>query len=206
MDVRILIAQLKEVLTKKRSLFSFGFKFAKSTTKSIDMKKVFLFFLLSTVVYASNAQRESRSRTALSSTSHFGIGVEAGLPLGDNGKPYSAVLGGNLQYETMPDTDLGITVSAGYSHWPLKSSYGSGSVGFVPLLGGVKYYFTPAAFFHAQLGAAFGTKTGMGTSFAYSPGVGLKLSPNIDATLKYTGFSKKGETLENVGLRFGFNF
>jgi hypothetical protein len=170
------------------------------------MKKVFLFFLLSSAVYVSNAQRVSRSRTNVSSTSHFGIGVEAGLPLGQNGKPYSAVLGGDLQYETMPDKDLGLTLSAGYSHWPVKSNYGSGSIGFVPLLAGVKYYFTPAAFFHAQLGAAFGTKTGMGTSFAYSPGLGLKLSPNIDATLKYTGFSKKSGTLENVGLRLGFTF
>jgi hypothetical protein len=132
--------------------------------------------------------------------------VEAGLPLGQNGKPYSAVIGGSMQYEMMPDTDIGITVSGGYQHWPIKSTYGGGSIGFVPLLAGVKYYFTPSAFFHAQLGAAIGTKTGQGTSFTYSPGLGLKLSPNVDATLKYTGISNKGGNLDNVSLRLGYNF
>jgi hypothetical protein len=170
------------------------------------MKKVFLILLLTSMVYAGNAQRVSRSRTGSPSTSHVGIGVEAGVPLGQNGKPYSAAIGGSLQYEYMPDTDLGLTLSGGYLHWPIKSSYGGGSIGFVPLLAGVKYYFIPGAFFHAQLGAAVGTAKNQGTSFAYSPGIGLKLSPNVDATLKYTGFSTSGGTLENVGLRLGYNF
>ena len=173
------------------------------------MKKLFLLLLLTSSVYAAQAQRVSRSRTAAgtsATSSHIGIGLEAGLPVGENGKPYSAVLGGSLQYEWKPDVDLGITASAGYQHWLIKSKYGSGSVGFVPLLAGVKYYFVPNAFFHAQLGAAVGTAKGAGTSFAYSPGVGIKLSPNVDATLKYTGLSKSGGTLDNVALRFGFTF
>jgi hypothetical protein len=162
------------------------------------MKKIFLLVVLSSVIYVSNAQKAA--------TSHFGLGVEAGLPLGENGKPYSVVLGGNLQYETLPSPDLGITLSVGYLHWPFKSSYGGGSVGFVPLMGGIKYYFTPNAFFRAALGAAIGTKTGQGTSFAYSPAIGVKLSPNIDAELKFMGISNKGGSLDNVGARLGFNF
>ena len=162
------------------------------------MKKGFLLVVLLSAMYISQAQK--------SASSHFGIGVEAGLPLGDNGKPYSVILGGNLQYETLPSPDLGITVSAGYLHWPVKKSYGGGSVGFVPLMGGIKYYFVPNAFFRAALGAAIGTKTGQGTSFAYTPGVGVKLAQNVDAELKYLGISNKGGTLETVGLRLGYNF
>ena len=188
------------------------------------MKKTFLLLMLSSLFYAGNAQRERTSRSRNGSgaavgtsarTSHFGIGVEGGLPVGENGKVYSAVFGANLQYETMPDADLGITLSAGYLHFPLKKIYhttaGPNSSGFVPLLAGIKYYFTPGAFFHAQLGAAVSTtkdifgNTG-GTSFAYAPGVGVKLSPNIDAELKYMGISNKGGTLPNVGLRLGYNF
>jgi hypothetical protein len=167
------------------------------------MKKIFMFLLLTSMYFIGNAQS---GRSSSASTSHFGIGVEAGLPLGENGKPYSVIVGGSLQYETLPSPDLGITLSGGYLHFPIKSSYGSGSVGFVPLLAGIKYYFSPNAFFHAQLGAAVGTATGQGTSFAYSPGVGVKLSPNIDAELKYMGISNKGGTIENVGLRLGYNF
>ena len=86
-------------------------------------------------------------RVAQSHTSKFSIGLEAGLPLGENSKPYSSVIGGSLQYENMPSSDLGITLSGGYLHWSFKSSYGGGNIGFLPLLAGVKYYFTPGAFF-----------------------------------------------------------
>lgn len=182
------------------------------------MKNTFLLLLLSALFLSANAQRVSRSRTGTgraASTSNFGIGIEAGVPVGENGKLYSSVFGANLQYEVRPDADLGITFSGGYMHFPLKKIYqrasGPNSAGFVPLLAGIKYYFSPSAFLRAQLGAAVSTtkdifgNTG-GTSFAYSPGVGIKLSPNVDAELKYMGISNKGGTLPSVGVRLGYNF
>lgn len=86
-----------------------------NTLKIIIMKTSFLILLLSSMYCAGNAQTKVRSATARSTnTSRFSIGLEAGIPVGENGKVYSSILGGSLQYETMPDTDLGITVSAGY--------------------------------------------------------------------------------------------
>ncbi len=171
------------------------------------MKNAFLILLLSAIYFTANAQTRGRNATSRSATSSgFSIGLEAGLPVGENGEIYSSLIGGSLQYEIMPAADLGITFSGGYLNYNIKSKYGGGSVGFVPLLAGVKYYFTPGAFFHAQLGAAVGTKTGQGTSFVYSPGVGLKLSPNLDAEVKYMGISNKGGTIPNVGLRVAYNF
>lgn len=159
------------------------------------MKKTLMIVLLASACYAGKAQK-----------SGFSLGLEAGVPVGENGKPYSHILGGSLQYEARPDADLGITFSGGYSNWAIKSKYGGSSVGFVPLLAGVKYYFSPSVFGHAQLGAAIGTAKDQGTSFTYSPGIGIKLSPNIDAELKYTGIANNGGSLNNVGLRLGFNF
>lgn len=156
------------------------------------MKKALFVLLLSGMYATSNAQ--------------VSLGLEAGLPVGENGKPYSSVLGGSLQYEIKPAHDMGITFSGGYLNYNIKKEYGSGNVGFVPLLAGVKYYFTPSAFFHAQLGAAIGTASGQGTSFAYSPGIGYKFSPKVDAELKYQGISNKGGSLDNVGVRLAYNF
>ncbi len=186
---------------------------------------MFLLLLLSSLFYAGNAQRErvSRSRngsgraatTESVTTSHFGIGLDAGIPVGENGKPYSLAIGGDLQYEVLPAPDLGITFSGGYLNFPFKtayqSAYGPKSIGFVPLLAGIKYYFSPNAFFRAQLGAAIGVTKDVfgntpGTSFAYTPGIGVKLSPNFDVELKYLGISNKGGTLGNAGLRLGYNF
>lgn len=169
------------------------------------MKKIFLILLLSVIYFAGNAQTKGRY-AATRSTSHFSIGLEAGLPVGQNGIPYSAVIGASLQYEIMPDSDIGITFNGGYLSYIFKSSYGGGSVGFVPLLAGVKYYFTPGVFFHAQLGAAVGTRAGQGTSFAYSPGLGFTIAPKLDAELKYLGISNSAGSINNVGVRIAYNF
>lgn len=170
------------------------------------MKKLFLLLMCISVVYVSNGQSRARRATASSTPSAVSLGVELGVPVGENGKVYSMIIGGSLQYEAMPSSDLGITVSAGYLQYPVKSKYGGGSVGFVPLLGGVKYYFSPMAYFHAQLGAAVGTAKGQGTSFAYTPGLGLKFSRNFDGELKYVGISNKGGTIDNVLLRLAYTF
>ncbi len=171
------------------------------------MKNTFLILLLSAMYLAGNSQTKGRNAAALSTNkSGFSIGLEGGIPVGENGKIYSSLIGGSLQYETMPDSDIGITVNGGYLNYNIKSRYGGGSVGFVPLLAGVKYYFTPVIFFHVQLGAAIGTKTGQGTSFAYSPGIGFKLSPNFDAEVKYMGISNKGGSINDAGARIAYNF
>jgi hypothetical protein len=170
------------------------------------MKNALFLFLLSAFYFAGHAQTKGRNASSRStSASGFSIGLEAGLPVGENGKIYSSLIGGSLQYEIRPDSDLGITANAGYLNYNIKSKYGGGSVGFVPLLAGVKYYFTPGAFFHAQLGAAIGTKSGQGTSFAYTPGIGFNLSRNFDAEIKYMGISNKGGTIPNVGVRVAYN-
>jgi hypothetical protein len=169
------------------------------------MKHTFLLVTLVAMYFTVNAQRKARYASS-TRNSEISVGLEAGLPVGQNGKPYSYLIGGSVQYETKPDADLGITVNGGYLHYPVKKAYEPGSVGFVPLLAGVKYYFSPMAFFHAQLGAAIGTSKGQGTGFAYTPGIGVKLSSNIDAELKYVGISTKGGTLDNVGLRVAYIF
>jgi hypothetical protein len=168
------------------------------------MKTTFLILVVS--LFCSQANSQARARSSATGMSGFSIGLEAGVPLGENGKPYSYILGGSLQYETKPASDIGITFSGGYLNYTFKEDYGSGNTGFVPLLGGVKYYFSPSAFLHAQVGAAVGTKSGQGTSFMYTPGIGFKLSRNIEATVKYVGISNSGGSLENVGARLAYNF
>jgi hypothetical protein len=171
------------------------------------MKKTYLTILLTGILVGAFAQKNKNLAASTEARSRFSIGFEAGIPVGENGKFYSSILGGSLQYEYMPSSDIGITVNGGYLNYAFKSSYGGGSVGFVPLLAGIKYYFTPAGvFFHGQFGAAIGTSTGQGTSFAYSPGIGISIIPQLDAELKYMGISNSGGTIGDVGLRIAYNF
>ncbi len=169
------------------------------------MKKIYLTVLSIGLLLGAFAQNNRSSATG--AKSKVSIGLEAGIPVGENASFYSSVLGGSLQYEYMPSEDVGITVSGGYLNYALKSSFGGGSVGFVPLMAGFKYYFTPSGvFFHGQFGAAIGTSEGQGTSFAYSPGIGISIIPQLDAEVKYLGISNSGGSIGNVGLRLAYNF
>lgn len=171
------------------------------------MKKTCLTLFLTVVLFGAFSQSHVRNVPGSpAAISRFSIGLEAGLPVGVNGKPYSSILGGSLQYEYMPANDFGITLSGGYLNYTFKSSYGGGSIGFVPLLAGVKYYFTPGIFFHGQLGAAIGTSRGQGTNFAYAPGIGFVITPQIDAELKYMGISNSVGTIGDAGVRIAYNF
>src|SRR3954449_6446241 len=100
---------IQNVLQQRISLaiFDFGLEFVLSLLKKL-MKKTVLVLLLAAIYFSGNAQRKARYATA-ASRSGVSIGVEAGLPLGENGKPYSFIIGGSLQYEMRPDAELGLT-------------------------------------------------------------------------------------------------
>ena len=175
------------------------------------MKKLFFISAIALISFATNAQSKKQ---ASSGGTSFSLGLEAGIPIGQYPKgfsnPFSFVLGGSLQLEQHVAPDLGLTLSGGYLSYSVKSDYraitGRNSSGIIPLLAGVKYYFSPGVYGHGQLGAAFATAQGGGTSFAYSPGIGFNISPNLDAELKYTGISNKAATLGSVGIRLAYNF
>ena len=170
------------------------------------MKTFILTALLSTCMLFTFAQSGRNLQPNVTGDSHFSVGLEAGIPFGESGKLFSSIIGGSLQYEYLPASDLGITLNGGYLNYAYKSLYGGSSIGFVPLLAGVKYYFSRGVFFHAQLGAAIGTARGQATNFAYAPGIGFVISQNFDAEIKYMGVSNSGGTLSDIGARIAYNF
>lgn len=142
---------------------------------------------------------------AQTSTTIFSIGVEPSIPVGKFGDISSFGIGGSAQAEFKPANNYGLTLNAGYISYTYKASAGGGSGGFIPVLAGVKYTFSPKVYGHAQLGASFPSSGGT-TSFTYSPGIGFQLSKEIDALIKYTGMSSAGYTYGSLGLRLAYNF
>lgn len=171
------------------------------------MKKVFLVLSVITLTITS-----LKAQNGTSTPINFSIGLEASLPIGDFADLYGFGIGGSLQGEYKPSDDLGLTLNAGYINYSGKKiTFGgvtidAGNFGIVPVLAGVKYYFSPKVYGHGQLGAGFGTSSGAGTSFAYTPGVGFILSKNIDLLVKYVAYSKNKETLSSIGARLAYNF
>ena len=62
------------------------------------------------------------------------------------------------------------------------------------------------AYAFAEGGSAFGTNSGSGTSFVYSPAVGYAWSNGLDLGAKYEGLSKDGSNTGYVGLRLAYGF
>ncbi len=148
----------------------------------------------------------SAQKSAGTSNTTFSLGVELALPVGVFGDLYSFGIGASGQGNFKIDNDLALTAYAGYINYSLKDTYGNGSIGYIPVLGGIEYDFSPKVFASAQLGLTFYSGGGGGSAFTYSPGIGLRLSRSITALLKYTAQSKNEATSGAIGLRAAYNF
>ena len=167
------------------------------------MKKV---LLLLAVISGLSINSHAQSRRAAKGI--WSIGAEVGLPVGDASDFYSTVLGASLKYDIPVAQSTFFNVSAGYNAFMLKDRFKNRftkSYGAIPLKAGLKYYADQRFFIEGQLGAAFGTNDGAGTSFVYAPGVGYTFAGGIEAGLRYEAWSNNG-TLGQLGLRVAVNF
>jgi opacity protein-like surface antigen len=173
------------------------------------MKKTILSIAIICISISAFAQKKGDDLQMLK----FSVGVETALPLADFGKAYSFGIGGTAQADYKVADDLALNVNAGYISFLPKSitAFGATSkgkaVGYIPILAGVRYYFTDEVFALAQLGITIATANGTSSSaFTYAPGIGYKFSDNVDAALKYTGYSKNNINSSTIGLRVAYTF
>ena len=165
------------------------------------MKKlIFVFAIVAFSTIGAKAQdRDDANPTNLS------IAVNVGIPT-SSPSVYSLAWGADVQAGFAVASTTQITASAGYEDFSIKSKYGSGSDGFIPLLGGVKFNFGEKAYGHAQLGYGISTQSGGSGAFAYAPSIGYYFSPNFDGSIKYLAFSKNSVTIGTIGIRLAYNF
>lgn len=183
------------------------------------MKKLIL--SVAVIAAAISAQAQSKTSDKMDQKLKFSLGLELAVPLGDFKKTNKFGIGGSAQADYLIDPTLALTLNAGYINFsgkdytvvipglgsfPVKGS----NFGLIPVLGGIKYNFTPEFYGSAQLGVSFSAQSGGGggSIFTYAPGIGYKFTENFDALLKYTGYSSKGagNTLSTFGLRLAYTF
>jgi len=177
------------------------------------MKKQLLLLLL-VVAFAVKASAQTKSEGM-----KLNIAAEGALPVGDGSDIYSFGLGVSGKLEVPAATSLNVTFTTGVTTMMIKddikqllAAFGdnSSSRTFVPLEIGLRYYVNPKFYAEAQSGAAIGTKSGVGTAFAYSPGIGLVFPSNdgnaFDLGFRYEAWSKNGSTLGFMGLRVAYKF
>lgn len=169
------------------------------------MKKIFLAVVAIVLAASVNAQLGTR----------FSIGLEGAVPVGTfNDLGYNFGIGGSAQVDHKIAKDAALTLNVGYINFSNKSSNPKYHFTVLPVLGGVKYWFSPKVYGSAQLGAAFnsakvsnsnGAST-TSTGFAYSPGIGFYVTPSIDVLLKYFGNSVGSGSFSSFGFRAAYNF
>ncbi|MDB5199655.1 MAG: hypothetical protein JWO92_1618 [Chitinophagaceae bacterium] len=173
------------------------------------MKKLILFFAAITITAAAaNAQGPTS----------FSLGLEGAVPMGVfNTAGYNFGIGGSVQVDHKISTDAALTLYVGYINFsnknttPYKYHFSE-----IPVLAGVKYWFSPKVYGSAQLGASFNStkQSNSGgnstlytsTGFAYSPGIGFNITKGLDLLVKYFGNSAGGGTLSSVGARLAYTF
>ena len=125
----------------------------------------------------------------------FSLGGELGAVTGNLNQRFSIAVGATAQADINVDKDLALTLNAGIVELVGKKKNDIEkfrSVATIPLLVGIKYYFTPVVYGSGQLGTTVFTNKDGGSSFTYVPGIGFKLDRNIDLLVKYTGLSDAG--------------
>jgi hypothetical protein len=169
--------------------------------KNKNMKKIILAFAVIIISTLTIKAQENPTKKMLLS-----IGVEVGLPVGTAGigSVYSFAIGGSLQGEYKVSPGFGLTLKAGYLDYLLKGG-GKGS-GFIPVLAGFRYHFTPQVYGAGQLGISFSTLSGGGSGLTYSPGIGFQLSQHADVLVRYEATYNSGLTIGNFGIRLAYNF
>ena len=165
------------------------------------MKKLILSLAVIAATLGANAQtRKSVTPFRVS------LGVDAVAPFGDLAKITPFGIGGSIEGDYNVDPTLALTLNAGYIKFLQKDNNGL-KLGIVPVLAGIKYYFSPEFYSSAQLGVGIFTSNGNSTSaFAYAPGIGYKFSDNFDAGVKYQAYSKNSSTTNTASLRLAYTF
>ena len=163
------------------------------------MKKLILATLVIATAFTVNAQKNKNVK--------FGVGAELGVPTGVLNTVYSLAVGATAQADVKIDTDAALTFNAGiiqYIGRKIKNTnFKYRSEALIPLLVGVKYYFTPMVYGSGQLGTSISTAQNGGSTFTYIPGVGFKFDEKLDLLVKYTGYSGDGGAF---GVRLGYTF
>ena len=163
------------------------------------MKKLILASIITATVISVNAQKNKNVI--------FSLGAEFGVPTGNLNTIYSVAVGATAQADIKIDTDAALTFNTGIIQYVGKkiknTNFKYRSEALIPLLVGVKYYFTPMVYGSGQLGTSISTQQNGGSTFTYIPGVGFKFDERIDLLVKYTGYSGDGGAF---GVRLGYTF
>ncbi|MDB5150533.1 MAG: hypothetical protein JWQ57_4553 [Mucilaginibacter sp.] len=164
------------------------------------MKHLCSLFIL-VILSAAAAQAQSNN-----SSWRVGFGIDAGVSTSD---AFKYALGGDIRIQKDFSKRVSGTLTTGFSHFFEKdhfanyTQYGS-PYNVIPVKLGVKYFVDDNLYLGGEAGAGFAFEQ-WGTSFLWSPSVGMAFKNGIDLSLKYEDYTKDKAT-KTLGLRLAYGF
>lgn len=171
------------------------------------MKKLILSLAIAAIAFSANAQK-SKSKESDGRKVKFSVGADLGIPVGIFSSVFNFAYGGDLQVDYATSPTFALNFSAGYVSFSVKNSLGGGGIGggWIPVLVGGRYFFSPKVYGSTQLGISIATGSGGGTNFTYVPGIGVKISDNFDILAKFHSLTFNGGALSYAGVRLAYTF
>jgi hypothetical protein len=165
------------------------------------MKHYFLNFLFALFLFTSTAKAQ-----APASGWRLGFGVDPGIP---TSKAFQYALGGDIRLQNQFSNRIAGTVTAGFSHYFEKDHYAdfpqySSPFNVIPVKAGIKFFLADNLYAGGEAGAGFGMEE-WGTSFLWSPSLGLAFASGIDLSVKYEDYTRHSAT-KDIALRLAYGF
>ena len=153
----------------------------------------------------------------------IGVGGNLALPIGDWSDIANIGFGGTATYEHKFSPNLLGTATAGYLIWGGKEDFVGGSFDYsaIPILAGVKYFFTPGSGFYAAGQAGFhlftvdveidifGFKTSSSaseTEFSFAAGAGYEIPVGPKGAVDLNAMFNVVSDLNYLGFRVAYKF
>jgi hypothetical protein len=147
------------------------------------------------------------------------LAADGYIPIGSAAKGYNFGPGASIKLEVPVAQALYVTATAGFVSLKYKDdlvqllrltgNYTTAN-SFVPLKIGARYYVAPQVYLEGGVGGAFGTRSGLGNYYVYTPGAGfiipIEYNYSFDIGLRYEGWIKEGNTPGFVGVHAAFKF
>jgi len=143
-------------------------------------------------------------------TKAFGVGLELGAP---TNSIYTIGFGGSGKAEVPLADALSFTVTAGYTSFYYKSALIGSSTspdpaGYLPLKGGIKYFFSEGVYAEGEAGNVFETNYGKGNMFVFAIGPGFTIPTGkhagVDVGFRYENWG--GGRLKQTGIKVAYRF
>lgn len=148
------------------------------------------------------------------------LGLDAGIPLGDDADFYSLTVGPAAGFEFPVGDKIGLTAQLAYHFALMKSEFDGLSLTLLPIQAGVKYYFTESQlgpYAHGQVGIHSSTAkvevlgvslTESQSDLSWAIGAGYQLE-KLDIGLRYNVITNGDADLDvsnssYIGIRLGF--